>query len=98
MVIHDFCSLLMQECRGPDNRPGYDRIQHLASYLVSLREKLALTIGDVSKIQELFANLADFDKDPFVCQPFPKPINIRKGGFKKPKGKYVPLGVEVAKR
>lgn len=48
---------------GPDNIEGYEKVQALADYLVSLRQgSMALTNSQADEIIRLWNNLHDVDK------------------------------------
>ena len=89
---------MLQEYRGPDNKLGYDKVQRLARYLVSLRQKLALSQAEVERIRLLHRDLDEGDKVPAVCSE-----RVRKAGntgsFRRVKGKNTAVsGLQVARK
>ncbi|XP_034024633.1 uncharacterized protein LOC117508900 [Thalassophryne amazonica] len=82
---------------GPDGVPGWDKVQELADYLVSLREVLYLDEQQVTEVVRLWTALPDRDKRRIVYQPRHQPKLVH-GRFKAPKNTGVTPGVESVKR
>ncbi|MEQ2223538.1 hypothetical protein ILYODFUR_037756, partial [Ilyodon furcidens] len=82
---------------GPDGIPGWDKVQDLAEYLMSLRQALYLDEQQVTEVIRLWTALPDGDKRRINYQPRhqPKPAH---GRFKAPKNTGVTPGVESVKR
>lgn len=60
--VLSYSYLFGQESVGPDNIPGYDKIQALASYLVTLRFHTYLSTFEVHKLEGLWNALHEHDK------------------------------------
>lgn len=70
---------------GPDNIEGYDKVQALAAYLVSLRDgSVSLTDTQATEIIRLWNNLHEYDKRPTTFSPRHR-TELVKGRFKVPK-------------
>ncbi|KAK7880492.1 hypothetical protein WMY93_032874 [Mugilogobius chulae] len=82
---------------GPDGVAGWDKVQDLAAYLVSLREASYLTEQQVTETIRLWTALPDGDKKKLTYQPRYQD-KLTKGRFKAPKGSRVTPGVESVKR
>ena len=72
---------------GPDNIGGFDRVEALASYLVSLvpadNTAISLTNGQATKIVSLWIQLDQYDKRPTKFSP--RHHTKVSGRFKAPK-------------
>ncbi|KAH3703667.1 hypothetical protein DPMN_078709 [Dreissena polymorpha] len=53
-----------QESVGPNNIPGYGKVQELAACLVILRKNTYLTDQEADRLIQLWNNLIDYDKRP----------------------------------
>ncbi|MEQ2213655.1 hypothetical protein XENOCAPTIV_018630 [Xenoophorus captivus] len=82
---------------GPDGIPGWDKVQDLAEYLMSLRQALYLDEQQVTEVIRLWTALPDGDKRRINYQPRHQP-KLAHGHFKAPKNIGVTPGVESVKR
>ncbi|KAK5612407.1 hypothetical protein CRENBAI_007033 [Crenichthys baileyi] len=82
---------------GPDGIPGWDKVQDLAEYLMSLRQALYLDEQQVTEVIRLWTALPDGDKRRINYQPRHQP-KLAHGRFKAPKNTGVTPGVESVKR
>ena len=81
---------------GPENIPGYDKVQHLAACLVSLTDKTSLANSEVDTIVRLWDSLSQFDKSRVTYSSRFQSKAI-KGRFALSKSNVTP-GVEIVKR
>ncbi|XP_039511922.1 uncharacterized protein LOC120467178 [Pimephales promelas] len=82
---------------GPDGVAGWDKVQDLAEYLVSLRQALYLDEQQVTEVIRLWTALPDGDKRKIHYQPRHQP-KLTHGRFKAPKNTGVTPGVDSVKR
>ncbi|KAM4557414.1 uncharacterized protein V3H82_017172 [Fundulus diaphanus] len=82
---------------GPDGIPGWDKVQDLAEYLVSLRQALYLDEQQVTEVIRLWTALPEGDKRRIHYQPRHQP-KLAHGRFKAPKNTGVTPGVDSVKR
>ncbi|KAK7944627.1 hypothetical protein WMY93_000355 [Mugilogobius chulae] len=82
---------------GPDGVAGWDKVQDLATHLVSLREAPYLTEQQVTETIRLWSALPEGDKKRLSYQPRHQ-AQLTHGRFKAPKGAQVTPGVESVKR
>ncbi|KAK7149375.1 hypothetical protein R3I94_008883 [Phoxinus phoxinus] len=82
---------------GPDGIAGWDKVQDLAEYLMSLRQALYLDEQQVTEVIRLWTALPDGDKRRIHYQPRHQP-KLTHGRFKAPKNTGVTPGVESVKR
>ncbi|KAM4595825.1 uncharacterized protein V3H82_003224 [Fundulus diaphanus] len=82
---------------GPDGIPGWDKVQDLAEYLVSLRQALYLDEQQVTEVIRLWTALPEGDKRRINYQPRHQP-KLAHGRFKAPKNTGVTPGVDSVKR
>jgi len=61
-----FSYYLQEECRDMDGYAGFDKVQELAAYLVSLRGALYFTPAQATHLIQLWDDLYDYDKGPTV--------------------------------
>uniref|UniRef100_A0AAV2JFC2 Uncharacterized protein n=1 Tax=Knipowitschia caucasica TaxID=637954 RepID=A0AAV2JFC2_KNICA len=76
---------------------GWDKVQDLAEYLVSLRQALYLDEQQVTEVIRLWTALPDGDKRKIHYQPRHQP-KLTHGRFKPPKNTGVTPGVDSVKR
>ena len=89
---------LCQATVGPDNLPGYDKVEMLARYLFSLRSQEApLSNAQAERIAGLWHALADFDKKPAKLSARAK-TRLTQGRFKATKKTTVTPGLDSTKR
>ncbi|XP_074660367.1 uncharacterized protein LOC141912850, partial [Tubulanus polymorphus] len=81
---------------GPDNIPGFEKVQQLADYLVDLRQCPVLTNVQARKIVSLWNNLDPYDKKSTKFSPRHK-TKLTQGRFKVSKTNVLP-GVESTRR
>jgi len=81
---------------GPDNVPGYDAVQNLAHYLVSLVGEASLTNGQVDTVVDLWSQLHNSDKQRVIYQQRYQ-SELTRGRFGRQKTTVTP-GVESIKR
>ncbi|KAH3842584.1 hypothetical protein DPMN_116082 [Dreissena polymorpha] len=86
-----------QELVGPNNIPGYGKVQELAACLVILRKNTYLTNQEANRLIQLWNNLIDYDKRP---TSFPERFSKKARGRYKAKKSIcnVVPGVESTKR
>uniref|UniRef100_A0AAV2MR41 DUF6729 domain-containing protein n=1 Tax=Knipowitschia caucasica TaxID=637954 RepID=A0AAV2MR41_KNICA len=82
---------------GPSGVAGWDKVQDLAEYLVSLRQALYLDEQQVTEVIRLWTALPDGDKRRIHYQPRHQP-KLTHGRFKPPKNTGVTPGVDSVKR
>ncbi|CAM4568632.1 unnamed protein product [Leuciscus chuanchicus] len=82
---------------GPDGVAGWDKVQDLAEYLVSLRQALYLDEQQVTEVIRLWTALPDGDKRKIHYQSRHQP-KLTHGRFKAPKNTGVTPGVDSVKR
>jgi hypothetical protein len=80
--------LCVQDSVGPDNIPGYDKVQDLALFLVRLhsQQRESLSGEQVDELTALWEGLSDYDKQPTTVQPRHRP-SLDKGRFRATKSK-----------
>ncbi|XP_070203745.1 uncharacterized protein [Littorina saxatilis] len=67
------------QCLGPDGVPGFEKVSHLANFLVGLRDQVTpLTNGQVSEIVCLWYKMDTIDQRPSVITPrfHPSPKDV----------------------
>jgi hypothetical protein len=76
----------LQESIGPDNIPGYNKVQALAKFLVDLtdKENKVITGTEAATIIDLWNDLDPFDRRPTLYAPLHS-RELVKGRFKNPK-------------
>jgi hypothetical protein len=82
---------------GPDNVPGYDKIQALACYLVQLRSNQSLSRCEVGNLERLWNDLHEHDKSRIVYEARHK-IKQSTGRFKVSKKTTITPGVDSVRR
>ena len=96
--MYFYCNASLQApVLGPDGVAGWDKVQDLAEYLVSLRQALYLDEQQVTEVIRLWTALPDGDKRRIHYQPRHQP-KLTHGRFKAPKNTGVTPGVESVKR
>ncbi|KAK7944624.1 hypothetical protein WMY93_000352 [Mugilogobius chulae] len=96
-VIYCDVHILQAPVLGPDGVAGWDKVQDLATHLVSLREAPYLTEQQVTETIRLWSALPEGDKKRLSYQPRHQ-AQLTHGRFKAPKGAQVTPGVESVKR
>lgn len=76
---------------GPDNVPGYSRVLALADFLVTFKDKAAMTSAEVQKLKDLWSALSEYDRKRTV---FPQRFSTAPLGRFCSKRKKVAPGVE----
>lgn len=74
----------MQESVGPQNIPGYRKVQDLATELVLLRDQNAVSKEAAERICALYQKLDEYDRRGIAFQPR-RQDTLKKGRFKRPK-------------
>ncbi|XP_057698259.1 uncharacterized protein LOC130919501 [Corythoichthys intestinalis] len=82
---------------GPDGVPGWDKVQDLAEYLVSLRQARYLDEQQVSEVILLWTALPEGDKRRIHYQPRHQPKLVH-GRYKAPKNAGTTPGVDSVKK
>jgi len=87
----------VQTSVGPDNVAGYDAVQRLAHYLVSLVDAIYLTAEQVDTITGMRQALAPCDQQRVRYRPRHKK-SLASGRFGRSKSSTATPGVESVKR
>ncbi|XP_051792903.1 uncharacterized protein LOC127530328 isoform X1 [Acanthochromis polyacanthus] len=96
-VLYFNTSFLQAAVLGPDGIAGWDKVQNLAEYLVSIRQALYLDEQQVTEVIRLWSALPDGDKRRIQYQPRHQP-KLAHGRFKAPMNTGVTPGVDSVKR
>ena len=88
---------MQDEAVGPDNIPGFDKVEALANYLLRFRQESGvISQSQAGKIVELWNALHSFDRT--VSRKQHHQPKLTKGRFKPSRGTNVIPGVDSTRR